>query len=455
MHRDLGASHIQDDDRWSYLARLQSDSSLFTPRTCLEELSRRFSRQAAEAGKQGGQTCQHRGCSFSGDLRVCQGCLAASYCSRRCRELDWRLGHGKECCTPAELFPPADSEAERVARWHSSWNRGLYEAEQKKNEELKMIVIKKEEELSEAKAVQAEKDEEIKNLKKEVASFKLKRAVDKSSISRLKAKTSTSAMETVETVQAAQQTEVRLPLEDTTLVLMRPAGLTEYKLAEVLRGRTVGQPGERPYGEPLFLRIASARQPGMAEEIGPRTLRNHAHFVMEVLRLLCTAGFFLDSDDVTMNVQLVISQLLSLYKETFSAVVKLQPKLLTQHMMLTTEEASRVMHGLNLNWATRRRQSIMFSKLLHTRLFPSEQKQREHDKEKGKLVAREKLNVGKMLLHKTVAAEFSTPCAYVKVDNLIQYCEELVEQVQIIRCVSQHCLLGTENRELLVTGTWH
>ena len=85
MARAVGDSS-SGDDRWSYLARLQSDPSLFTPRSGLEELSKRFTRQAAEAAKHGGQACQHRGCSFSGDLRMCQGCLAASYP----REAKWR-----------------------------------------------------------------------------------------------------------------------------------------------------------------------------------------------------------------------------------------------------------------------------------------------------------------------------------------------------------------------------
>jgi hypothetical protein len=40
-----------------------------------------------------------------------------------------------------------------------------------------------------------------------------------------------------------------------------------------------------------------------------------------------------------------------------------------------------------------------------------------------------------VLLQKTVVAEFSTLCANVKVDNLIKYCEELVELVVLEMCL--------------------
>ena len=66
------------------------------------------------------------------------------------------------------------------------------------------------------------------------------------------------------------------------------------------------------------------------------------------------------------------------------------------------------------------------------RVLPPEAPLRQHQAEVTSLVAREKLNLGKMMALKTASAEHATLCAYVKVDDLLGYLGDLVHQVGIL-----------------------
>ena len=66
------------------------------------------------------------------------------------------------------------------------------------------------------------------------------------------------------------------------------------------------------------------------------------------------------------------------------------------------------------------------------RVLPPEAPLRQHQAEVTSLVAREKLNLGKMMALKTASAEHATLCAFVKVGDLLSYLGDLVHQVGIL-----------------------
>ena len=65
-------------------------------------------------------------------------------------------------------------------------------------------------------------------------------------------------------------------------------------------------------------------------------------------------------------------------------------------------------------------------------MLPPEAQLRRHQAEATRLVARDRLNTGKLLALKTAGAEHATLCAFVKVDNLLGYLGDLVHQVGMI-----------------------
>ena len=69
---------------------------------------------------------------------------------------------------------------------------------------------------------------------------------------------------------------------------------------------------------------------------------------------------------------------------------------------------------------------------MQVRVLPPEAQLRRHQAEATRLVARDRLNTGKLLALKTAGAEHATLCAYVKVDDLLGYLGDLVQQVGIL-----------------------
>lgn len=153
-------------------------------------------------------------------------------------------------------------------------------------------------------------------------------------------------------------------------------------------------------------------------ELGDRVVRNLAHQAMEFIHLT-SPGI----------IQRVIARLLTLYKADFKAVVELQPSLVKNMMTLSVADASLMIGANNTTMRQRRRDSIMHQKFFGFRLYPSEHKQRAYEKEQVKIISREKLESGMMLLVRTASATAATLCGFVKVASLPNYIEELIEQV--------------------------
>lgn len=153
-------------------------------------------------------------------------------------------------------------------------------------------------------------------------------------------------------------------------------------------------------------------------QLGDRVVRNLAHQAMEFIHLTSPGV-----------IQRVIARLLTLYKADFKAVVELQPSLVKNMMTLSVAEVSLMMGANNTSMRQRRRDSIMHQKFFGFRLYPSEHKQRAYEKEQVKIVSREKLESGMMLLVRTASAAATTLCGFVKVASLPIYIEELIEQV--------------------------
>ena len=74
--------------------------------------------------------------------------------------------------------------------------------------------------------------------------------------------------------------------------------------------------------------------------------------------------------------------------------------------------------------------TVTFNHCLQTRIFPSEVLQRSHEEEISKIVAKDKLNVGKVAMFKNSLATTASLSAYVKVDDLVQFLVDLVKQVK-------------------------
>ena len=90
---------------------------------------------------------------------------------------------------------------------------------------------------------------------------------------------------------------------------------------------------------------------------------------------------------------------------------------------------------------------------MQVRVLPPEAQLRRHQAEATRLVARDRLNTGKLLALKTAGAEHATLCAFVKVDNLLGYLGDLVHQVGMI-LESTHPLVPVFNpRSPWVEGT--
>lgn len=73
---------------------------------------------AGEKAIANGQKCQSKACATpTKPVKVnCQGCKVLWYCSDKCKNRDWKKGHGKECATMQKvikehLTPPLASEA--------------------------------------------------------------------------------------------------------------------------------------------------------------------------------------------------------------------------------------------------------------------------------------------------------------------------------------------------------
>ena len=73
---------------------------------------------------------------------------------------------------------------------------------------------------------------------------------------------------------------------------------------------------------------------------------------------------------------------------------------------------------------------LMMSLCRQTRIFPSEALQRSHEEDVSQIVAKDKLNVGKIPMFKNALSSTATLCAYVKVDDLVRFLGDLVKLVR-------------------------
>ena len=73
---------------------------------------------------------------------------------------------------------------------------------------------------------------------------------------------------------------------------------------------------------------------------------------------------------------------------------------------------------------------LMMSFCRQTRIFPSEALQRNHEEQVSEIVAKDKLNVGKIPMFKNALSPTATLCAYVKVDDLVRFLGDLVKLVR-------------------------
>jgi hypothetical protein len=233
----------------------------------------------------------------------------------------------------------------------------------------------------------------------------------------------------VETRATAAQTGIRL-LEGDIVVKLAPEEIPGIRHSQVFSGQELrvaaGRAGEgRAYGAPLYLRLATARQPGAATEVTRKWRQVRAHQVVEVLSLLGGGTDLQPREQVLALVQ----ELARLQPTLVEDVIKANPKLLKHMMTLTAEDASRFMVATNLSCSTRRKAATLLQKFVGVRVFGSEARMRDFQASRSELVSTDKLDARKLLLYKTGKSQFPTLCPSVKVKYLPDFIKELLRKV--------------------------
>ena len=105
--------------------------------------------------------------------------------------------------------------------------------------------------------------------------------------------------------------------------------------------------------------------------------------------------------------RLLFAELVKQNKDVFKDILRSDKDTLACVMKLTPE-TSKLMHGSNCSYSSKRKLATMFGKFLNFNPLASENKQREVEKTKQTLVERETLEHGTLLLHKTAHSEYAT-----------------------------------------------
>ena len=199
----------------------------------------------------------------------------------------------------------------------------------------------------------------------------------------------------------------------------------KFRNLEVLNGNECRFGEKRSYGESTYVRLPSSRSAWSNDKVSSRAVQGRAAFVPEFVSLISGSGME-DSDEESARIdKFLYVQLVKQNKDIFTSILRSNPEILGLIMKMRPEDTSKFMHASNSSYASKRKMATMFCKIFKFNPLASEKKQREVEKTKQTLVERGKLEHGTMLLHKTALAEYSTLCAFVRVNDLSIFIAQL------------------------------
>jgi hypothetical protein len=258
---------------------------------------------------------------------------------------------------------------------------------------------------------------------------------------------STVALKTTKT-----QTVVSLG-QTSDLVEMKPDVSVQLKGLNIFSGKELRVEEKRNYGESTFVRIPSSRQTVWPnDKVSTRTVKNRAEAAKDFITLISGTSD-LSKEKAAPVERLLFAELVKQNKDVFKDILRSDKDTLACVMKLTPEETSKLMHGSNCSYSSKRKLATMFGKFLNFNPLASENKQREVEKTKQTLVERETLEHGTLLLHKTAHSEYATLCAFVRTTDIASFISDLVVLARSQE-VSDHASMKNLDHPLYFNKLW-
>ena len=434
------------EDPWIFWQSLEDGGKLFK-----SELLRSISRfdetinflKEALANQEIAKWCDS--CGAIGDHFGCQGCFSVFYCSPKCQEEAW-FGHhnlvclefSKKLLKDGAKLPPKDLGEDRklLGKYRNSLR--LVSLMDEKNVELMEELQSSKNHIDELREENMTSSETInqleaqnEHLKDALVKVRKEKAGKSSAFARMKRKydemedesedeeESTVALKTTKT-----QTLVSLG-QNSDLVEMKPDVSVQLKGLNIFSGKEL-RVEERNYGESTFVRIPSSRQTVWPnDKVSTRTVKNRAEAAKDFITLISGTSDLSEENSAPVE-KLLFAELVKQNKDVFKDLLRSDKDTLACVMKLTPEETSKMMHGSNCSYSSKRRIATMFGKFLNFNPLASESKQREVEKTRQTLVERDTLEHGTLLLHKTAHSEYATLCAFVRTTDLASFISDLV-----------------------------